>query len=158
MNEEYYIDCDGVIIDSQDIINDIFAYYNCDSSDPYWNYILEIIDWNWLLTQCNEINGSFEVLRELQRQGRKVYILSRVFSIEEALAKQAYLNSKGIYFKVIPVMKRINKSEVVKPEPYKILVDDSLGNVLDWRRNGGTAIYFPEEEQDLKFLVKKKVL
>ena len=158
MNKEYYIDFDGVIVDSQNLIDDIFAYYDCPSSDPYWNYILTIIDWEALLNRCNEIENAFTILQEVEKRGIKAYILSRVFSGEEALDKQKYLRSKGITLPFIPVYKREKKSNVIRPNANKILIDDGIDNVTEWRENGGNAVLFPEEEQDLKFLIKKKVL
>jgi len=155
MNEEYYIDFDGVIVDSQDLIDDIFAYYDCPSSDPYWNYILTIIDWEALLNRCNEIGNAFEILREVERRGIKAYILSRVFTGEEALDKQNYLRSKGITLPFIPVYKREKKSNIIRPSKNKVLIDDGIDNVNDWDKNGGKAILF---QDNLKILLKKKVL
>ena len=155
MEEEYYIDFDGVIMNTQDKIDEFFWFFNYDCTDPYWNELLANIDWNWLLEQCNEINNSIEKLKELLEQGKKAYILSRVFSQEDADAKEAYLRRRGVNIKVIPVFGRVPKSSIIKPEPYRLLIDDSIDNINDWEQNGGKALYVPKNTCDIKFLIKK---
>ncbi len=153
--EEYYIDFDGVIVDSQNKINELFWLFGEDSTDPFWNEALMRIYWTRLLSISNELDGSFEVLRELVKSGANVSILSRVFSENEKLAKIEYLKSKGIYINFIACMGRVPKSTIIKPAPYRILVDDGIDNITDWRRYGGTGILIPDEEPNIKFLLKK---
>ncbi|MBP5683840.1 MAG: hypothetical protein J6X02_01115 [Bacilli bacterium] len=155
MNEEFYIDFDGVIMDTQGDTDRLFMEYGGDIKNPAWNEYLRCREWaNYLLT-CKEIDNSIDVLKELYKLKKRVYILSRVFSVNEARDKTLFLRDKGVYQDFIAVPGRISKSKVVIPNKSRLLVDDSNDNVIDWRNNKGSAILIPNEEKDLSFLLKR---
>ena len=154
-NEEFYIDFDGVIVDSQKKVDYYFSLFGGEVSTPKWNRFLEEMDWVKLLKESNEIDNSFDVLKELYKLKKEVYILSRVFSNNEAKAKIEYLRDNGIQQDFITCPGRIKKSRVVIPNENRLLVDDSLGNIEDWQKNGGKTILIPSEEQNIKCLLKR---
>ena len=170
MNEEVYIDFDGVIVDTQTKIDYYFSLFD-NKITPEWNKFLANINWKMdVLSSAKEINNAFEILRELYKIKKNIYILSRVFSLSEYKDKLLYLRDNGIYINVIPSPGRIEKSRVVIPSQDRVLIDDSKSNIKNWIDNDGRGVYFsqnlldienakkyfPECVSDLKFLLKKK--
>lgn len=153
--EEFYIDFDGVIMDTQKDTDEMFAKYGSDTTNPAWNEWLRLRDWAKYLLTCNEIDKSIDVLKELYKLKKRVYILSSVFSTNEARDKIEFLRDKGVYQDFIAVPERFPKSRVVIPNQSRLLVDDSIRNIDDWRNNNGNAIWFPKEEKDLTFLLRR---
>ena len=171
MNEEIYIDFDGVIVDTQNKIDYYFSLFD-NKITPEWNEFLANINWKMdVLSEAKEINNSFEILRELYKFKRNVYILSRVFSLNEYRDKLEYLRDNGIYTNFIPTPGRKEKAQVIIPNKDKILIDDSKSNVQNWINNNGRGIYFINSTIDLvdndidfkecvdnlSFLLKKKI-
>ena len=167
INEEIYIDFDGVIVNTQDRIDYYFSMFD-NTITPEWNKFLANINWRVdVLSQSKEINNSFKILKDLYELKANVYILSRVFSLNEYRDKLLYLRDNGIYINMIPSPERIEKSKVVIPNKKRILIDDSKANVQDWTYNGGQGILFIGNNsqvnnefnpsvRDLSFLLKKK--
>ena len=153
--EEFYIDFDGVIMDTQKETDEMFIKYGSDINNPEWNEWLRLRDWAKLLLTCKEIDKSIDVLKELYKLKKRVYILSSIFSPNEMKNKMDFLRDKGVYQDFISVPERYPKSKVVIPNPSRLLVDDSKRNIVDWQNNNGTAIWFPNEEKDLTFLLKR---
>jgi hypothetical protein len=153
--EEFYIDFDGVIMDTQGETDRLFALYGSDTKNPAWNEYLRCRDWAKYLLTCKEIDKSIDVLKELYKLKKRVYILSSVFSTNEARDKIEFLRDNGVYQDFIAVPERFNKSKVVIPNKSRLLVDDSARNIVDWRNSNGEAIWFPKEEKDLTFLLRR---
>ena len=150
MNKQIYIDFDGVIVDSQNQINELFRQYG-NKITAEWNNRLEKIEWKKeILPNANEINNSFSILRELYEMKKEVHILSRVFSKGEANDKAEYLKERGIFIPFIPSYGRVKKSMVVTPNSSRLLVDDSSDNIIDWNTNNGQGFYFTLDEEYLK--------
>lgn len=154
-DEEFYIDFDGVIMDTQKETDRLFALYGSDTNNPAWNEYLRCRDWAKYLLTCKEIDKSIDVLKELYKLKKRVYILSSVFSLAEERDKIAFLRDNGVYQDFIAVPERDPKSGVVIPNPSRLLVDDSERNIVDWRNNNGPAVWFGKEEKDLTFLLKR---
>jgi len=155
MNKTIYIDFDGVIVDTQKKVNELFRMFNYEISDA-WNYFLANLNWKLnMLPDAKEINNSFEVLKELYKLKKDVYILSRVFSLKEAQDKIEFLRDNGIYTDFIASPGRIEKYKVIVPNQNKILIDDSESNIKSWIDNNGKGIYFTENKIDLE--VSKKI-
>ena len=150
MDKEFYIDFDGVIVDTQKKIDEYFKLFD-NTITPEWDLYLENINWaKRVLSEAKEINNSFTILKELYKLKRNFYILSRVFSPNEFRDKQNFLRENGIYMPIIPVMKRLPKSLIIPPRKNRILIDDSASNLKDWIDNNGTGIYFTENLNDTK--------
>ena len=154
-NEEFYIDFDGVIVDTQKQIDYLFELYGSDINSVTWNNFLRNLDWENILNNSKEIDNSLDVLRELYKLKKEVYILSRVFSTNEVQRKIEYLRDNKVYTDFITVPERMNKSSVVIPNPNRLLVDDSEGNINDWKKNNGNTLWIPKEEKNIKCLLKR---
>ena len=149
MNKEIYIDFDGVIADTQKKIDYYFSLFD-NTITPEWNKFLANINWKRdVLSDCNEIRNSFAILKDLYKMKKNIYILSRVFSLNEAKDKLEFLRDNGVNMTFIPSPGRIKKSEIIIPNKEKILIDDSKDNVLDWINNNGRGIYFTNNLVDL---------
>ena len=149
MNEEIYIAFDGVIADTQKKIDYYFSLFN-NTITPEWNKYLANINWRRdVLSESNEINNSFTILKELYKMKKKVYILSRVFSLNEYYDKLTYLRENGVNTLFIPSPRRIPKSYIVIPNKNRILIDASKDNNKDWIDNDGRGIYFTNDITDL---------
>jgi len=149
MNQEIYLDFDGVIADTQKRIDYYFSLFDNTITEE-WNKFLANLNWERdVLSFSNEINNSLEILKKLYKMKKNVYILSRVFSLNEYKAKLEYLRDNGVYTNFIPSPGRINKSRVVIPNNNRILIDDSKFNIKDWIINNGRGILFSNNKIDL---------
>lgn len=149
MNQKIYLDFDGVILNTQDKIDYLFSKFNNEIT-PEWNEYLTKINWRRdILPDSKEINNSLGILKELYKMKKDIIILSRVFSSNEYIDKFDYLRDRGIYLDFIPAFGRRNKSEYVKPDKNKILIDDSGFNVKEWIDNNGRGIFFTNNIVDL---------
>ena len=149
MKEEIYIDFDGVIADTQKKIDMYFSQFN-NIITAEWDKFLANIKWKLdVLPEAKEINNSFEILKELYKLKKNIYILSRVFSINEARDKIEYLRDNGIQTSFIASPGRIEKSKVIIPNKDRMLIDDSKTTIKDWINNNGRGIFFAKDENDL---------
>ncbi len=149
MNEEIYIDFDGVILNTQEKIDYFFSLFN-NTITPEWNKFLANLNWKKdVLPYSKEIKDSLKILKELYKMKKNIYILSRVFSLNEARDKIEFLRDYGVNTSFIPSPGRILKSQVIIPNQNKILIDDSKDNTIDWMNNNGKAIYFTQNIPEL---------
>lgn len=135
----YFIDFDGVILDSQDHFL-IDMKDNIDFDD--WFDYLNSLDWHKFLRQCNEIDDSIDVLRKLQELKQLRAIITSIHSLNEMKEKLIYLREKELYVPVLYVPPKTKKCDVYLPKKDDILVDDKVRNCIDWENAGGTSILF----------------
>ena len=135
----YFIDFDGVILDSQDRFL-IDMKDNIDFND--WMDYLNSLDWYKFLRQCDEIDDSIDVLRKLQELKQLKAIITSIHSFEEGTEKMDFLREKEIYVPVLYVPPKRKKCEVYIPNKDDILIDDKVRNCLDWENAGGSSILF----------------
>ena len=149
---EYFIDFDGVILDSQDRFVSIMK--NIEDLNEWINY-LSSIAWHSFLRECNEIDNSIYVLKELQKNQRLKAIITSIHSFTEGKEKQIYLREKEIFVPIIYVLPEQKKSSVYIPNEHQILIDDKLSNCLDWELSGGKSLLFdPHETNPRKEKIK----
>lgn len=143
MKIKIYIDFDGVIQDTWDIIyqNYMTQYSTKKIDDKILKKSMLDLGWNVILENSKEINGSYEKIHYLMKN-YQVFILTKVNSIEEQKAKTLFLNNKNI-FNVIFVPYDSSKSDFVKPFG-SILVDDVIYNLEEWEQKGGIPVLFNE--------------
>ncbi len=157
MVDEYLIDFDGVILDSQERYKRDMK----DNRDLYaWIDYLSSIEWYRFLRECNQIDESLSVLNELQRLKRLKAIITRIHAFEEGKEKLVYLREKGIKVPVLYVLPEQKKSEVLIPERNMVLVDDDYKNCIDWELAGGRSLLFRPDNalHDLKTIKSLKQL
>ena len=67
--------------------------------------------------------------------------MTKVHSLNEAIAKINYFRNNKIKNNIIIVPDGISKSQIVNPFG-NILVDDGNNNLVDWEENFGISYYF----------------
>ena len=139
MDKNYFIDFDGVILDSQDrFLMDMKD--NVDFND--WMEYLNSIDWYNFIRECTEIDESLSVLEQLQKLKRLRAIITTIHSMEEGNQKMIFLREKNILVPILYVLPTQKKSEIYIPSITDVLVDDKQKNCNDWIDAGGSAILF----------------
>ncbi len=134
-----YIDCDGVILDTETHLFDDYDRLKQENPDLRKRDYLANLDWDVLIYQAAVINDAINLLKEYDPRG--VHILTRIHSLREAKAKINYFRSSGVKNGIIIVNSEFKKSEVVNAKG-NILVDDSTANLDDWAKAGGIPIQF----------------
>ncbi|MBQ2946603.1 MAG: hypothetical protein IJE04_01960 [Bacilli bacterium] len=140
-----YIDCDGVIFDSEIWLFDD-EYRSLKIKDEF-NKIkyIQTKDWNEILRKSGIINDAINILKEL----RDFAILTKVHSMEnEGVAKIKLFRSLDIKNEIILVPYTLKKTDVVDPCG-NILVDDTVHNLDDWKEEGGIPIFFNKDNLDI---------
>lgn len=134
-----YIDCDGVILDTETGLFD--EYHELKKSNPELKkrQYLHDLDWEYWIWQAGVIGDAIEILKNYDPRG--VDILTRVHSLQEARAKLNYFREHKVRNNVIIVPDGIAKSSTVDAFN-NVLVEDSNGNLDDWSEHHGIPIYF----------------
>ena len=141
-----YIDLDGVILDTEDIIfNKLLFNRNNLNEDFIFPYVVNI-NWAYVLKNSKDINDAIKILKNMNP--KESAILTRVHSNQEADAKINYFKELSIKQEVIiaPYTKR--KDEVVDAKD-NILIDDSLKNLRQWLQAGGYPMFFDKNENNI---------
>lgn len=137
-----YIDFDGVILDTEELLFEDWRKIKDRHLLPETEKIKYIKNRNWdyILNNSPIINDSIYYLNNMNPN--ETFILTKVHSLEnEASAKIRWLRNQKVKQTIIPVPHDIKKSDVV--DPYNnILVDDSLFNLEEWEELGGIPILF----------------
>ena len=145
MFNEYLVDFDGVILDSQER----FKRDMKDNLDLYaWIDYLSSIEWYKFLRECSEIDESIRTLNKLQKYKKLKAIITRIHAFEEGKEKLIYLRERGIIVPVLYVLPEQNKSDVLIPKKNMVLVDDNLNNCREWNIAGGSSLLFDPSAKD----------
>ena len=135
-----YVDFDGVIKDTDKIIDLEYSKVdNIKRSEFVKNY-----DWDKLLEVSDVINNSLDYLINTKYD---VYILSKISSMNEGIAKVKYLRESGVNINIHLVPTQVSKSDVVIAKG-NILIDDKVYNLDEWENNGGLGIFFNKDDLD----------
>jgi len=137
-NQTFYIDFDGVILDTMPIYRYTRSKYNLKVDDGALFRYIDIPD---LMNKKREINNSLEILRKVQSE-LDIRILSKVNNDYEARIKKEFLNSCGINIPFIGVPQYERKSNYADTIDNSVLVDDLKDNIDEWQEAGGTGLYF----------------
>jgi len=140
-----YIDCDGVIFDSEIwLFDDEYRGLKINDEFDKIKYI-QAKDWNQVLSKSQVINDAINILKEL----KDFAILTKVHSMEnEGVAKIKFFRSLDIKNEIILVPYTLKKTDVVDPRG-NILVDDTVHNLDDWKELGGIPIFFNKDNLDI---------
>lgn len=138
-----YIDCDGVILDTETRLFD--EYHELKKTNPNLKkrQYLHDMDWDSWLWQADILNDAIYLLNNYDP--KNVDILTRVHSLDEARAKINYFRSNRVRNNIIIVPDGVFKSSVVDPFQ-NVLVEDSRSNLSDWEEHFGIPIYFGSDE------------
>jgi len=140
--EKIYLDCDGVILDTESGLFD--RYYELKKLNPNLKrgqYLAEL-DWNMWISQCQVLKDAVTILNNYDP--KVADILTKVHSLQEAKAKIDYFRSQRVKNNIIIVPSNVKKSSVVDAGG-NILVDDSTSNLVDWQVENGIPFYFGGE-------------
>lgn len=139
-NNKIFIDFDGVIFDTEQRV------LNRKKENPSigWGEFFETLDWFKLLDESKVINNAIEYILEGQSKGLQIQILTKIHTLVEMQAKVHALRKRRVEVPILFVPPHIKKSQIYLPNNGEILVDDGIKNLLDWKKSGGTGIYFNE--------------
>ena len=140
-SKRIFIDFDGVIFDTENRVIEMKQ----QNSNMSWDIFFESLDWFQLLEEAKVINNAIDYILEGQSKSKQIAILTKIHTLVEMQAKVKALRSRGIEVPILFVPPHVKKSQVYLPNNEEILIDDSLKNLVDWKQNGGTSIYFNEE-------------
>lgn len=135
------IDFDGVIFDTEKRVIKMKKH----NHNITWSEFFDKLDWFKLLQESNIINNSINYILDAQDSKHKIAILTKIHTLVEMQAKTETLREYGIRVPILFVPPHAKKSSIYLPSSKDILVDDNLKNLRDWKRNGGTGIYFNED-------------
>ena len=132
-----YIDCDGVILDTETGLFD--RYYQLKETNPQLKKLqyLQEMDWRRWLSQAKVIRDAIEILKHYDP--KDTHILTKVHSLQEATAKIEFFRNLSVKNDIIVVPNGVAKSSVVGAKG-NILIDDSIRNLEDWKNSEGIPL------------------
>ena len=144
-----YIDFDGVILDTEDIL----FYEWRQNSDRHQlpesakiKYIQEY-DWEYVLKNSSVINASISILKKMRIEDTA--ILTLVHSLDnDGYQKIKFLRKCGVRQNIILVPYKVRKVDVVDARG-NILIDDSLKNLTEWIEMGGYPMFFDKKRNNV---------
>ena len=134
-----YIDCDGVILDTETGLFDEYHELKKDNPNLKKRQYLHDMDWEHWIWQAGVLNDAVYLLKNYDP--RFVEILTRVHSLDEARAKLNYFRDNGVRNNVVIVPDSVAKSRIVDAFG-NVLVEDSNSNLDDWDSQHGIPIYY----------------
>lgn len=147
-DETYYmIDIDGVCIDTESRIAPLAAQIGFKEA-------FKIINWHDHIFASNQINGSLDILRDIQSKLKRIQLLTQNHTLEEEREKILFFRQNGIFIPIVSVPPKVSKFEVVSPEFYDgniVLVDDREKQVVEWNDAGGIGVLFTQDEQPKEY-------
>lgn len=143
-----YIDFDGVILDTEELL-----FYEW-RKNPYRHELPEEVkinyiknsDWRTIINESPVINDAINILNNIDYN--KSAILTKVHSLKEGYEKIRYLKGKGVRQNVVLVPYTLKKIDVVNPNG-NILVDDSLRNLDEWCECRGYPMFFDKNDNNI---------
>lgn len=142
---QIYIDCDGVILDTESHLFDDYDKLKESNPDLKRKIYLQNFNWEKYLETVKDINDALYLLKSFNYNN--VDILTKVHSLEEAVAKIAFFRRNNIKNNIIIVPSIVPKSSIVEAHN-NILVDNNNENLENWVLNDGYAIYFGNSESN----------
>jgi hypothetical protein len=137
-----YIDFDGVILDTEELLFREWRKRENHKSLPESEKIkyIKARDWNEVIYKSPIINDSIYYLNNTDP--KRSTVLTRVHSLEnEAATKIKWLREQKVKQNIIVVPHTVKKCDMVDPKN-NILVDDALFNLDEWVELGGIPILF----------------
>ncbi len=140
--KDLYIDFDGVIYNSIEVSYKMAEDEKISKDYESYYQFFKNLDWCEVLEKSFEINDAFNCIRKIIDSGKfKVFILTHVVSMKEAMVKIDLIRKNLEDVIIIPVPKKVSKNKMVKVKE-AILIDDYPENLREWAMDGGYAIRF----------------
>jgi len=141
-----YVDFDGVILDTWDIIYPEYCRV-CQQTeiDDRLIDVMLSIGWKKILEESKVIKNNIQKVKDLAKD-YDVCVLSKINSSEEEQEKEKFLKKNGIQ-KMCFVPYAHSKANYVDPT-HAILIDDTIENLDEWDGKGGISIYFQQKSKD----------
>ena len=143
-----YIDFDGVILDTEDLLFEEWRKNPDRHSLPKIEKIkyIQAANWRHIIYDSDIINDSVYWLKQMNPA--ESAILTKVHSLEnEAATKIKWIREQGILQPVILVPFVSRKSDIVTVRN-SILVDDCLRNLDEWIAEDGMGIFFDKDDDN----------
>ncbi|MFI3307411.1 MAG: hypothetical protein R3Y21_02470 [Mycoplasmatota bacterium] len=134
-----YIDCDGVIMDTQNGLFHDFEKLQRRNTNLSGLEYLANMDWEYWINQADVINDSIDIIKE--QDPTNVILLTKVHSLNEGKEKIRFFRNNGLKNNIILVPNGLTNSAVVSASR-NILVDDFKRNLVDWENSNGVPILF----------------
>lgn len=153
-----YIDFDGVIMNTISISYAELKAMGLDHKNEFDQEKIRdyyaSMNWHELLNdKASIINDGINCIKKILESERfEVTILTHVNSLGEAEEKVKFIRKHLSDITIIPVPRRISKTEMVHAEG-AILVDDYVENLNEWKKAGGTGIKFSTDLNGKGFVV-----
>ncbi len=153
-----YIDFDGVILDTIEILYAMLEKANIDRKNfKETNSFIASVDWHNILKTTPEINESFKCIKKLIKTNKfNINILTHISSLNEGIEKIKFIRQTFKDITIILVPKIISKTQMVHTKG-EILVDDYVGNLDEWAKEGGISILFSKALKDKGYPVINKL-
>ena len=142
-----YIDFDGVILDTEDLMFEEWRKNPNRHSLPETDKIeyLKNVDWNYVLKNAKPINNSIKYLKLMDP--KNTFILTKIHSLEEGKEKIKWIKENNIKLQVILVPYYLKKVDVVDPSN-NILIEDCLKTLQEWESNKGKVVFFDKDNDN----------
>jgi len=146
--EKIYIDCDGVILNSEKRLRQMkaqagFIEHTRESYYEYFKYAeSHLNEWDYILKCADQINNSVDIIKKLESLKRKINILTSIHSLYEMRLKVEILRKKwNLESDIIFVPPHFKKNEIVNAKNC-LLVDDMSENIKSWNQAQGIGLLF----------------
>ena len=144
MKRNVYIDCDGVIFDSEIQAFKEMHEKNIKKDLEITTYFRNA-DWSFLFQSGGILNDAVNKIQDLSESNMflELYVLTHVCSFREAVFKTETFDYLLPNVTTITIPKDISKDEVEGIQvSNNILVDDSNKKVIRWLSKGGIGVLF----------------
>ncbi len=151
MKRNVYIDCDGVIFDSETLAFKEMGMMGITDNDEITEYFKNA-DWLTLFESGGVINDAVNKIRDLYNSNNfeEIAILTHVCSFREAVFKTETFENLLPEITTITIPKIISKHEVEGIiVQNNFLIDDSKVKIANWIAAGGIGILFDKSAPKL---------
>ncbi len=131
-NKKIFIDFDGVIFDTEKRA----VERRNENPNLTWNEFFDNLDWFQLLDEAKVINNAIDYILDGQTRTKQLAVLTKIHTLLEMEAKTKALRSRKIKIPILFVPPHIKKSQIYLPNNGEILIDDSIKNLIDWKKKG----------------------
>lgn len=145
--QKRYIDCDGVILDTERGLFEKFHNETSDHSEVSKINFLQNLNWLEWINNAGDINDAIYILKN--NNPNNADILTTVHSLKEAEAKIRYFREMGVHNNIIIVPYNYQKCDIVNPFNNLLIDNACKRNLEPWEKRGGIPVLFTLEKKDI---------